>query len=96
MFTPNNDGQNDILYIYGNGLDEEISFKIYNRWGQIVYETKLLSELQNVGWDGKYNNIDQPSGVYLWTLVAYDLSGNLVDFDLINNLKSSGSILLKR
>ena len=96
MFSPNNDGQNDILLIYGTGLDEDISFKIYNRWGNVVYETNLLSELQTIGWDGKYNGIDQPSGVYLYTLIANDLSGNPVNFDLLLNLKSSGSILLKR
>ena len=96
MFTPNGDGQNDVLFIYGNGIDEEISFKIYNRWGKVVYETNSLFELQNVGWNGKFNDIDQPSGVYLWTLMANDTNGNPVNFDLINDLKSSGSILLKR
>ena len=96
MFTPNNDGNNDVLFIYGNGLNEEILFQVYNRWGDVVYSTNSLTTLKTEGWNGKFNEIDQPSGVYLWTLVANDSNGNPVDFSLINNLKSSGSILLKR
>ena len=96
MFTPNNDGNNDVMFIYGNGLNEEILFQVYNRWGDVVYSTNSLTTLKTEGWNGKFNDIDQPSGVYLWTLVANDSNGNPVDFSLINNLKSSGSILLKR
>ena len=96
MFTPNNDDKNDLLLLYGNGLSEDILFQIYNRWGEVVYSTTSLSILKSEGWDGKFNNIDQPTGVYLWTLIANDSNGNAVDFSLINNLKSSGSILLKR
>ena len=96
MFTPNNDGKNDVLLLYGNGLSEDILFQIYNRWGEVVYSTTSLSILKSEGWNGKFNNIDQPTGVYLWTLIANDSNGNAVDFSLIDNLKSSGSILLKR
>ena len=96
MFTPNGDGNNDILLLYGNGFSEDILFQIYNRWGEVVYSTTSLIELKTVGWNGKFNEIDQPGGVYLWTLVANDLGGNPVDFSLIDNMNSSGSILLKR
>ena len=96
MFTPNGDGSNDALLLYGNGFSEEILFQIYNRWGEVVYSTSSLTELKTIGWNGKFNDIEQPDGVYLWTLVAYDLGGNPVDFSSFDNLKSSGSILLKR
>jgi gliding motility-associated-like protein len=96
MFTPNNDKQNDNFLIYGYGLDEEIVFKIFNRWGEVVYSTNSLDELETEGWNGKFNDIDQPGGVYLWTLLANDINGNPVDFSLIDNFNSSGSILLKR
>ena len=62
----------------------------------MVYSTTSLSILKSEGWNGQFNNIDQPTGVYLWTLIANDSNGNAVDFSLIDNLKSSGSILLKR
>lgn len=48
-FTPNNDNLNDKLYVRGNYIDE-MEFYIYNRWGELVFETKD----KNVGWDGTY------------------------------------------
>ena len=100
MFTPNNDGQNDNFLIYGYGLDEEIAFKIFNRWGNVVYETNSLNEMQTTGWDGKENDIEQPSGVYFWTIVSSDLNGNPVNFSPSSCTpcpeSNSGSILLKR
>ena len=90
MFSPNLDGNNDQFKIYGYGLEEEIEFKIYNRLGNLVYETISLNDLVNVGWDGKYMGEDQPDGVYLWTLSANDLNG----FPISDNGLKSGSILL--
>ena len=90
MFSPNLDGKNDHFKIYGYGMEEEIEFKIYNRLGNVVYETISLSDLINIGWDGKYMDEDQPDGVYIWTLLANDLNGTPIDS---KNLKS-GSILL--
>ena len=43
VFTPNNDGNNDVLFIYGNGLNEEILFQVYNRWGDVVYSCLLYT-----------------------------------------------------
>ena len=50
MFTPNGDGSNDALLLYGNGFSEEILFQIYNRWGEVVYSTSSFTELKTVGW----------------------------------------------
>jgi gliding motility-associated-like protein len=90
MFSPNLDGKNDQFKIYGYGMEEEIEFKIYNRFGNVVYETISLSDLINIGWDGKYMDEDQPDGVYIWTLLANNLNGTPI---VSKNLKS-GSILL--
>jgi len=49
-FTPNGDGYNDILYVRGWGIDQLISFKIFNRYGELVFETND----KNIGWDGTY------------------------------------------
>ena len=49
VFSPNDDGQNDILYVNSNYIDE-ILFVIYDRWGEKVFETTDI----NVGWDGTY------------------------------------------
>ena len=90
MFSPNLDGNNDEFKIYGYGLEEEIEFKIYNRLGNVVYETISLTDLMNIGWDGKYMDQDQPDGVYIWTLSANDLSGT----PIVSKNLQSGSILL--
>lgn len=62
-FTPNGDGKNDILYVRGYNI-ETVKFKIFNRFGNLVFETQD----QNVGWDGSYNNTDQEIEVYAYTL----------------------------
>ncbi len=58
-FTPNYDGKNDFFQFKGIGIDK-ISFQIYNRWGQIVYEGKDIDDV----WDGKYKNKIVPPGVF--------------------------------
>lgn len=91
LFTPNGDGSNDVLLIYGGGV-ESLHFKIYNRWGALVFESNSYNEMQTTGWDGKFNNEDQPDGVYVWVL-----SGTYVNQSKIEETsKNTGSILLKR
>lgn len=51
-FSPNGDGLNDVYKITGNGIVELIDFQIYDRWGNLVFETTDLE----VGWDGRYQN----------------------------------------
>jgi gliding motility-associated-like protein len=62
-FTPNGDLKNDFFIISGNGCSE-IKMKIFNRWGNLIYET---TDLEN-GWNGKVDNIDCPEGIYLLLL----------------------------
>lgn len=62
-FTPNHDGRNDVFQIKGLYISN-FDLKIYNRWGQFLFETKSLDE----GWDGTYNGQKCPMDVYLWTL----------------------------
>lgn len=49
VFTPNGDGNNDILYVRGFNIDR-VHFRIFNRWGELVFETRDLSQ----GWDGTF------------------------------------------
>jgi gliding motility-associated-like protein len=62
-FSPNGDGQNDVLYVKGYAL-EAISLVVYNRYGQIVFETAD----QNIGWDGTFKGRDENPGVFTWVL----------------------------
>ena len=65
-FTPNGDGNNDIIYVKGWGIKDLISFQIYNRWGELVFETSELSE----GWNGYYKDVLQNNDVYTYKVVA--------------------------
>lgn len=64
-FTPNNDGKNDILYVYGNTI-AKMRLRVYNQWGQFLYESLSI---QN-GWDGTHKGDMQPNGVYVYYLEA--------------------------
>ncbi|MBD3637102.1 MAG: PKD domain-containing protein [Crocinitomicaceae bacterium] len=73
-FTPNNDGNNDFLMILG-GNYETVDFKVYNNWGEVIYETQ---DPNAAGWDGTYKGIDQPMGVYVYTAVVTRFDGEEV------------------
>ncbi len=64
-FTPNGDGNNDTLFVRGFGV-LELDFRLYNRWGQLVFETQALSQ----GWDGKFHGEEQDMDVYVYILNA--------------------------
>lgn len=65
-FTPNSDGRNDRLFPVLMGIKELRYFRIFNRWGQLLYETKQL----NTGWDGRINGIMQSAGAVVWVAEA--------------------------
>lgn len=82
-FTPNGDNNNDLLFVKG-GPFQKMLFRLYNNWGELLFETTD----QNIGWDGRKNGVDQPLGVYVWTLEA----------DMYNNrqVKKNGDVTLIR
>ncbi len=67
-FTPNGDGKNDYLYPLNAFSATNLEFRVYNRYGQLVFETKDWSHK----WDGTINGKPQPSGTYVWTLQYTD------------------------
>ncbi len=69
-FTPNGDGQNDILFVQGYGL-ESVAFSVYNKYGEQVFESKT----QVIGWDGKFKGRDQNPGVFTWVLEYQFVNG---------------------
>lgn len=62
-FSPNGDGKNDELRVLG-GPFEEVEFKIFNNWGEMIFR----SQSQDNGWDGTKNGKDQPVGVYVYVV----------------------------
>jgi gliding motility-associated-like protein len=72
-FSPNGDGNNDVLYPVGGGYTR-INLIIYNRHGEKVYETNELY----TGWDGTYKGELQPNEVYYYYLTGECLGGKVV------------------
>lgn len=62
-FTPNNDGLNDVIKPIMMGIRQFQYFRIYNRWGQMVYNMPT----GHIGWDGKIGGEIQATGVYVWS-----------------------------
>jgi large repetitive protein len=73
VFSPNGDGKNDVLYVYGNYIDH-IDMKIFNQWGQMIQTITS----KNQGWDGKYKGKAQPVGVYAYTLHVVMTGGKTI------------------
>jgi gliding motility-associated-like protein len=67
-FTPNNDGLNDVFRILNGVKTENFNLKIFNRWGQPVFETKNWKQ----GWDGRYKGMLQPTGTFIWLMQYVD------------------------
>ena len=67
-FPPNGDGANNIFSVLG-GPYKELDFKIYNNWGEVIFE----SDTQSKGWDGTKDGVEQPVGVYVYTVRAVTL-----------------------
>ena len=68
-FSPNKDGRNDIFLPKYQCLFSNYELKIFNRWGQLVFNSTNASN----GWDGYFNNLQQPTGSYVWQLNYKDI-----------------------
>jgi gliding motility-associated-like protein len=83
-FTPNNDGINDQLSLIVIGLIDLQFFKIYDRWGNIVFQSSQTA----TKWNGMHKSQPLPTGTYKWIAQGTDLFGNMI--------KGSGSVTLIR
>jgi gliding motility-associated-like protein len=83
-WSPNADGHNDKLYPLTIGVIELKYFRVFNRWGQLVFETNIIGK----GWDGIFNSKPQIMDVYTWTLEAIGCDGR--------NYKRAGNSVLMR
>lgn len=69
-FTPNGDGRNDVLRPIVAGVISRYKFRVYNRWGQLVFETDNTMK----GWDGTFQGKVQNNDVFVWTCI-YQFEG---------------------
>ena len=72
MFSPNGDGENDVLYVLGKGI-ETINLTIYNRWGNKIYESNQ-GAYNSMPWDGTYNGEELPVATYYYIIEFNDNS----------------------
>ena len=70
VFTPNGDGKNDLWNIAGIFEFPEIVVKVFNRWGDLVFESDAG---YTDPWDGTYNGTDAPAATYYYVI---DLGGD--------------------
>jgi gliding motility-associated-like protein len=73
-FTPNGDGKNEYVAPIAVGITKLDYFRIFNRWGQLVFETTVNGR----GWDGKISGQLQSTGTYVWIVRGTDFTGKVV------------------
>jgi len=83
-WSPNGDGHNDRLYPLTIKIKELKYFRVYNRWGQLMFETHTLGQ----GWDGTFNGQPQVMDVYTWIVEATGEDG-------VHYKKAGNSILMR-
>ena len=68
-FSPNGDGRNEIFYPKGTGLFRIKSMRIFNRWGEVVFENKeFAANDASAGWNGTFKGKVASSDVYIYTM----------------------------
>jgi gliding motility-associated-like protein len=66
-FSPNGDGMNDLFYVRGRGLTQIRSVRIFNRWGQQVFQkTNVIANDAGAGWDGTFKGQPLSPDVYVY------------------------------
>ncbi len=74
-FSPNGDGLNEKFRPIPVGIKSTEYFRIYNRYGQLLFETNKWLD----GWDGKYQGKPQQTGAYVWLIKGMDKDGKAVE-----------------
>ncbi len=88
-FTPNADGQNDRFYPHGKGIDHVDRFRIYDRWGELLYDrTNMPVNDKSYGWDGTFKGQFLKPDVYVWVMDGTCTNGE--------KLQTKGDISLVR
>ena len=70
-FSPNNDGLNDEFRVTNLQYGKLVDFRVYNRWGQVIFQTADPSK----GWDGTFNGVPQDIGTYNYTIIISHSDG---------------------
>ena len=74
-FTPNGDGRNDVFFPTPVGIRSTDYFRIFNRYGQLMYQTKEYMQ----GWNGTIKGKPSASGTYVWMIKGIDKNGAVIE-----------------
>jgi len=78
-FSPNNDGSNDLFYPRGRGIQKIKAFKIFNRWGQLVFlKENFFANDVNAAWDGTKKGAYVTPDVYVYMIDLICENGNVI------------------
>ncbi len=81
-FSPNGDGSNDILYVRGKGLERVKTLRIFNRWGEVVFEQNNFPVNDgSYGWNGKYKANKPHPDVYVYQVEVFCENGDIIRFE---------------
>ncbi len=81
-FSPNSDGNNDVFYVRGKGLDRVKSLRIFNRWGEVVFEKRDFAVNDaSAGWDGRFKGARPHPDVYVYQLEVFCENSEVIRFD---------------
>ena len=75
VFTPNGDGLNDVFRPIPSGMRTTTYFRVFNRFGQLLFETREFLK----GWDGTFKGKKSETGTYVWTIKGQDVNGRDVE-----------------
>lgn len=73
-FSPNGDGENDVLFVLG-GPFTSVDLKVYNNWGNLIFN----SNGADIGWDGTWKGKAQDAGDYIYTVKAITTEGEVYE-----------------
>ncbi|MGB0985495.1 MAG: gliding motility-associated C-terminal domain-containing protein, partial [Saprospiraceae bacterium] len=80
-FSPNNNGTNDRLFIQGDERVQVTYFRVYDRWGELVFESRDHAVNDpNLGWDGTFNGQAMNIGTFGWVAEVVFLDGKIEVF----------------
>ena len=79
-FSPNEDGANDLLLVHGRPGTVITLFRVYDRWGELVYENGDFEVNEEIGWDGIFDGQPMNPGVFVWYLEAKFEDGEEISF----------------
>lgn len=81
-FSPNGDGHNDRFFVEGNGLARMKSLRVFNRWGEVVFEARDFPvNNPSYGWDGTYKGQKAAPDVYIYQLEVFCENSEVLKFE---------------